>query len=151
MFSDHSCTRIIFEIDNKPYIPLPPMGSTCNPNAEPGQLVYGDDLGDNILNYLGDNENGVKVGDETSEDKESVGDEVERNDDKFIIGDGVERNEEGEDNEIVGDINEPPPLKQALAFAVAADEEKEGRASQQMAERAPRISLWGSRFENNRT
>ncbi|KAL5846134.1 hypothetical protein ACOSQ3_009658 [Xanthoceras sorbifolium] len=106
MFSDYSCTRIIFEIDNKPYIPLPPMGSTCNPNAEPGQLVYGDDLGDNILNYLGDNENGVKVGDETSEDEESVGDEVERNDDEFIIGDGVERNEEGEDNEIVGDINE---------------------------------------------
>ncbi|KAL5779044.1 hypothetical protein ACOSQ2_009781 [Xanthoceras sorbifolium] len=82
------------------------MGSTCNPNAEPGQLVYGDDLGDNILNYLGDNENGVKVGDETSEDEESVGDKVERNDDEFIIGDGVERNEEGEDNEIVGDINE---------------------------------------------
>ncbi|KAL5784564.1 hypothetical protein ACOSQ2_006956 [Xanthoceras sorbifolium] len=106
MFSDHSCTRIVFEIDNKPYIPLPPVGSTCNPNAELGQLVYGDDLGDNILNYLGDNEDGVRVGDETSEDEESVGDKVERNHNEFIVGDGVERNEKGDDNEIVGDINE---------------------------------------------
>ncbi|KAL5749158.1 hypothetical protein ACOSP7_023761 [Xanthoceras sorbifolium] len=28
MFSNYSCTRIVFEIYNKPYIPLPPVGST---------------------------------------------------------------------------------------------------------------------------
>ncbi|KAL5764921.1 hypothetical protein ACOSQ2_017515 [Xanthoceras sorbifolium] len=97
---------IVFEIDIKPYILLPPVGSTCNPNAELRQLVYVDDPGDNTLICLGDNKDGVRVRDETSENEECVGDEVERNDDEFIVGDGVERNEEGEDNKIVGDINE---------------------------------------------
>ncbi|KAL5741573.1 hypothetical protein ACOSP7_028305 [Xanthoceras sorbifolium] len=63
MFREHGCSRIVFEIDYQPYVPLPPEGSSCTPNAVDPEVLIDeyegldvDDLDENYFTYHGDDE-----------------------------------------------------------------------------------------------
>ncbi|KAL5810467.1 hypothetical protein ACOSQ4_027035 [Xanthoceras sorbifolium] len=68
MFREHGCSRIVFEIDYQPYVPLPPEGSSCTPNAVDPEVLIDeyegldvDDLDENYFTYHGDDEDGGSV------------------------------------------------------------------------------------------
>ncbi|KAL5793903.1 hypothetical protein ACOSP7_002497 [Xanthoceras sorbifolium] len=68
MFRELECSRIVFEIDYPPYVPLPPEGSSSTPNVvDPVVLIDEyesldvDDLNDNYFTYQGDDEDGGSV------------------------------------------------------------------------------------------
>ncbi|KAL5743866.1 hypothetical protein ACOSQ2_026982 [Xanthoceras sorbifolium] len=68
MFREYGCSRIVFEIDYQPYVPLPPEGSSCTPNAVDPEVLIDeyegldvDDLDENYFTYHGDDEDGGSV------------------------------------------------------------------------------------------
>ncbi|KAL5781440.1 hypothetical protein ACOSP7_006469 [Xanthoceras sorbifolium] len=68
MFRKHGCSRIVFEIDYQPYVPLPPKGSSSTPNAVDPDVIIDeyesldiDDLDDNYFTYQGDDKDGSSV------------------------------------------------------------------------------------------
>ncbi|TXG57121.1 hypothetical protein EZV62_018434 [Acer yangbiense] len=109
MFSENGCTRIVFEVEDKPYIPLPPEGPSAIPNVNHELLVDNyqnlewSDFEENELNYLGDNEGGGFEGDDIQE----VGSEaVEQEHDNIVNLELFEGYQSHEDDEFFSDSDE---------------------------------------------